>query len=188
MEQAKALPFQPFQFHGFEGKRRVISFGWRYDFNGGGLQKTEDIPGIPAALARARGTSGRARAREPAARARHRVRRRRRHRLAQGPQCVRRHHRRRCSPPARSGCGGGQDTAGSGAAITLPPRSAYVLAGACAPIGSTAFLPSGAEILADLPQPQAASRRRRARPTHMARIQLLPKTSPADARLSVRSG
>ena len=44
MEQLKALPLQPFQFHGFEGKRRVVSFGWRYDFNGGGLQKTEDIP------------------------------------------------------------------------------------------------------------------------------------------------
>ena len=27
------LPFQEFQFHGFEGKRRVVSFGWRYDFS-----------------------------------------------------------------------------------------------------------------------------------------------------------
>jgi len=26
------LPFKEFQFHGFEGKRRVVSFGWRYDF------------------------------------------------------------------------------------------------------------------------------------------------------------
>jgi alkylated DNA repair dioxygenase AlkB len=39
-----ALEFKPFEFHGFLGKRRVVSFGWRYDFNGGGLQKTEDIP------------------------------------------------------------------------------------------------------------------------------------------------
>ena len=38
------LPFREFEFHGFFGKRRVVSFGWRYDFNGGGLQKTEDIP------------------------------------------------------------------------------------------------------------------------------------------------
>lgn len=30
------LEFAPFQFHGFEGKRRVISYGWMYDFNGGG--------------------------------------------------------------------------------------------------------------------------------------------------------
>jgi len=28
-----SLPFKEFQFHGFEGKRRVVSFGWRYDFS-----------------------------------------------------------------------------------------------------------------------------------------------------------
>jgi alkylated DNA repair dioxygenase AlkB len=38
------LEFKPFEFHGFLGKRRVVSFGWRYDFSGGGLQKTDDIP------------------------------------------------------------------------------------------------------------------------------------------------
>jgi alkylated DNA repair dioxygenase AlkB len=38
------LPFREFEFHGFLGKRRVLSFGWRYDFNGGGLQKAEAIP------------------------------------------------------------------------------------------------------------------------------------------------
>jgi alkylated DNA repair dioxygenase AlkB len=38
------LELAPFEFHGFIGKRRVASFGWRYDFNRGGLQKTEDIP------------------------------------------------------------------------------------------------------------------------------------------------
>jgi alkylated DNA repair dioxygenase AlkB len=27
------LPFKEFQFHGFEGKRRIVSFGWRYDFS-----------------------------------------------------------------------------------------------------------------------------------------------------------
>ena len=31
------LPFKEFEFHGFLGKRRVVSFGFRYDFNGGGL-------------------------------------------------------------------------------------------------------------------------------------------------------
>ena len=40
----RELEFAPFQFHGFEGKRRVISFGWRYDFNGGGLKKAEELP------------------------------------------------------------------------------------------------------------------------------------------------
>jgi alkylated DNA repair dioxygenase AlkB len=39
-----ALPLKEFEFQGFLGKRRIVSFGWRYDFNGGGLQKTEDMP------------------------------------------------------------------------------------------------------------------------------------------------
>ena len=28
-----ALDFTPFQFHGFTGKRRIVSFGWQYDFS-----------------------------------------------------------------------------------------------------------------------------------------------------------
>jgi alkylated DNA repair dioxygenase AlkB len=44
VERLKTLPLNPFQFHGFEGKRRVVSFGWRYDFNRGGLQRTDDMP------------------------------------------------------------------------------------------------------------------------------------------------
>src|SRR4051794_13751634 len=36
LDQMAKLEFAPFQFQGFEGKRRVVSFGWRYDFNGGG--------------------------------------------------------------------------------------------------------------------------------------------------------
>src|ERR1700744_5532545 len=39
------LPFKPFEFHGFLGKRRTVSYGWRYDFNGGALQHAEPIPG-----------------------------------------------------------------------------------------------------------------------------------------------
>ena len=39
-----ALPFRGFEFHGFLGKRRTVSFGWRYDFNGGGLGESEPIP------------------------------------------------------------------------------------------------------------------------------------------------
>jgi alkylated DNA repair dioxygenase AlkB len=42
--QLGALPFKEFEFHGFLGKRRVVSFGWRYDFNGSGLQKASDMP------------------------------------------------------------------------------------------------------------------------------------------------
>lgn len=41
-----ALDLAPFQFHGFLGKRRVASFGWRYDYNGGGLAKAASMPGF----------------------------------------------------------------------------------------------------------------------------------------------
>jgi alkylated DNA repair dioxygenase AlkB len=39
-----ALPFAPFQFHGFEGKRRTVSFGWQYRFDGSGLAQAEPMP------------------------------------------------------------------------------------------------------------------------------------------------
>jgi alkylated DNA repair dioxygenase AlkB len=42
--QLRTLEFAPFEFQGFLGKRRVVSFGWRYDFNQGGLHKAGDIP------------------------------------------------------------------------------------------------------------------------------------------------
>src|SRR5580704_9442859 len=38
------LPFKEFEFHGFLGKRRVVSFGLRYDFNGGGLKTADPMP------------------------------------------------------------------------------------------------------------------------------------------------
>ena len=41
---AKGLNFTPFAFRGFTGKRRTVSFGWRYDFNGGGFQSSEPMP------------------------------------------------------------------------------------------------------------------------------------------------
>ena len=40
----RSLPFKAFEFQGFVGKRRTVSFGWRYDFNDRSLQKAEDIP------------------------------------------------------------------------------------------------------------------------------------------------
>jgi alkylated DNA repair dioxygenase AlkB len=39
-----ALPFKEFEFQGFLGKRRVVSFGWKYDFNDRRLQKADDMP------------------------------------------------------------------------------------------------------------------------------------------------
>lgn len=44
ISEFEKLEFAPFEFQGFLGKRRVISFGWRYDFNKGGLHKAGDIP------------------------------------------------------------------------------------------------------------------------------------------------
>lgn len=38
------LPFEQFEFHGYLGKRRVVSFGWRYDFNDEALRESDPIP------------------------------------------------------------------------------------------------------------------------------------------------
>jgi alkylated DNA repair dioxygenase AlkB len=44
LHEIPKLPFQAFDFHGFEGKRRVISYGWKYDFDRARLRRTEDLP------------------------------------------------------------------------------------------------------------------------------------------------
>ncbi len=44
LDQMRGLPFKEFQFQGFVGKRRVVSYGWRYDFNERVIRKAEDIP------------------------------------------------------------------------------------------------------------------------------------------------
>src|SRR2546423_4397698 len=44
LQQFRDLPFKEFQFHGYVGKRRVVSYGWQYDFTEARLKKTEDIP------------------------------------------------------------------------------------------------------------------------------------------------
>jgi alkylated DNA repair dioxygenase AlkB len=44
VEWLATLPFKEFEFQGYRGKRRVISFGWQYDFNKMELQRTEDMP------------------------------------------------------------------------------------------------------------------------------------------------
>lgn len=38
------LPFREFEFHGYFGKRRVVSFGIRYDFADRAMHPAEDIP------------------------------------------------------------------------------------------------------------------------------------------------
>jgi alkylated DNA repair dioxygenase AlkB len=46
------LPLKPFQFGAFEGKRRVASFGFRYDYTLQRIQEAEPIPGWLASIAR----------------------------------------------------------------------------------------------------------------------------------------
>ena len=46
----RELPFREFEFHGYTGKRRVVSFGWKYDFSGRRLLKVDDIPDFLLAL------------------------------------------------------------------------------------------------------------------------------------------
>jgi alkylated DNA repair dioxygenase AlkB len=44
LERIADLPLKEFQFHGFEGKRRVVSFGWRYDFSEHKALPADPIP------------------------------------------------------------------------------------------------------------------------------------------------
>ncbi|MGO7689826.1 alpha-ketoglutarate-dependent dioxygenase AlkB [Rhizobium ruizarguesonis] len=44
LEKMPELPFKAFDFHGFEGKRRTVSYGWKYDFDAQRVRKGEDIP------------------------------------------------------------------------------------------------------------------------------------------------
>lgn len=38
------LPFAPFDFQGFQGNRRIVSYGGRYDFSAGRLLEAEPLP------------------------------------------------------------------------------------------------------------------------------------------------
>jgi alkylated DNA repair dioxygenase AlkB len=44
MERFADLSFKEFEFRGYRGNRRVLSFGWQYDFNRMELQRSEDMP------------------------------------------------------------------------------------------------------------------------------------------------
>ena len=53
------LPFEPFQFRGYEARRRVVSFGYRYDFNSARLEAADPIPEwLKPARARAEALAG----------------------------------------------------------------------------------------------------------------------------------
>jgi alkylated DNA repair dioxygenase AlkB len=55
LQQIRELPFKEFEFQGFIGKRRVVSYGWRYDFNERVLRQAQDIPEFLVDLRRAAG-------------------------------------------------------------------------------------------------------------------------------------
>jgi alkylated DNA repair dioxygenase AlkB len=44
LERIRGLPLKEFEFHGYIGKRRVMSYGWKYDFSERVVQKVENIP------------------------------------------------------------------------------------------------------------------------------------------------
>jgi alkylated DNA repair dioxygenase AlkB len=54
--EMQTLPLREFQFHGYVGKRRVASFGWRYDFSERALHQADDLPAflLPARAKAAR--------------------------------------------------------------------------------------------------------------------------------------
>lgn len=44
VREMERLPFKPFEFQGFLGKRETVSFGWSYRFDGSGLAEAAPIP------------------------------------------------------------------------------------------------------------------------------------------------
>jgi alkylated DNA repair dioxygenase AlkB len=50
VERFADLPFKEFEFRGYRGNRRVLSFGWQYDFNRMELLRTEDMPAFLLSL------------------------------------------------------------------------------------------------------------------------------------------
>src|SRR5215208_6482365 len=43
-ERIRELPLKEFEFHGYTGKRRVMSFGFHYDFGEARLKQAAEIP------------------------------------------------------------------------------------------------------------------------------------------------
>jgi alkylated DNA repair dioxygenase AlkB len=44
LARVRELPFREFEFHGYLGRRRVVSYGWHYDFGERKLQEVDAIP------------------------------------------------------------------------------------------------------------------------------------------------
>jgi len=50
IDRIRRLPFREFDFHGFKGKRRIVSFGRHYDLSSQRLRDADDIPDYLLAL------------------------------------------------------------------------------------------------------------------------------------------
>jgi alkylated DNA repair dioxygenase AlkB len=44
LDAVRSLPFKNFEFHGYLAKRRVVFFGWRYDFSTRQVEQAAPIP------------------------------------------------------------------------------------------------------------------------------------------------
>ena len=44
IERIQELPLREFEFHGYTGRRRVLSFGWHYDFSEAKLRPADEVP------------------------------------------------------------------------------------------------------------------------------------------------
>jgi len=44
IDELRRLPFKPFEFQGYLGKRRIVSFGWKYDFDQKALRASKPLP------------------------------------------------------------------------------------------------------------------------------------------------
>jgi len=44
LRRFRTLPFAPFDFHGYTAKRRIVEYGWEYDFGSRQASATQPIP------------------------------------------------------------------------------------------------------------------------------------------------
>jgi alkylated DNA repair dioxygenase AlkB len=44
VELIQPLPFKEFEFHGYLGKRRVVSFGWKYNYDKRMIEEARELP------------------------------------------------------------------------------------------------------------------------------------------------
>jgi alkylated DNA repair dioxygenase AlkB len=50
IREIERLPLKEFEFQGYTGQRRVVSYGWHYDFGSFSLNRADSVPGFLEAL------------------------------------------------------------------------------------------------------------------------------------------